>query len=158
MEALSVLTHIPSCEREEAFADFYQRFQSYPLVVDKYFTLQASACSDDFMHKLNYLRQHTDFNINNPNRVRSLYAAFAWNNPVCFHNVNGSGYNFLTQAIIELDAINPQMAARLTTPFREWGQYTQDRQEKMRACLKQILDTPKLSPDVYEVAQKSLNT
>ena len=107
------------------------------------------------LQKLKKLRQHPDFNIRNPNRVRSLYASFAMNNPVKFHAADGSGYEFLTDAIIELNAINPQIAARLLTPMRDWKNYTQNRQEKIRESLKKILVQPNLSPDVFEIADKS---
>ena len=78
------------------------------------------------------------------------------NNPVGFHAVDGSGYHFLSDAILELNSINPQIAARLLTPMREWRRYTKDRQEKMRAELERIVATKDLSPDVYEIASKSL--
>ena len=156
VSALSVLTDINQPQREEAFDDFYSRYNNYPLVVDKYFSLQTSAVRPDIINCLNLLKQHTDFNIKNPNRTRSLYAAFAMNNPVAFHAVDGSGYNFLSAAVIELNTINPQIAARLLTPLREWRRYTPDRQEKMKAALERILATENLSPDVFEIASKSL--
>ncbi len=156
MAALSVLASIDCGETTEALEDFYTRFKNYPLVLDKWFALQASAIRTDIIQILNNLKQHTDFNIKNPNRVRSLYAAFAINNPVCFHAVDGSGYNFLCDAIIELNTINPQIAARLLGPLREWRRYTPDRQEKMKAGLERILATPSLSPNVFEIASKSL--
>ena len=156
--ALSALADINQPQREEAFDDFYERFKGYPLVVDKYFSLQASATRTDIIQNLKILNKHTDFNIKNPNRVRSIYAAFAMNNPVGFHAVDGSGYTFLTDGIIELNLINPQIAARLLTPMREWRRYTDDRQEHMKACLERILATPDLSPDVFEIASKSLKS
>ena len=155
--ALSRLADNKNEQRDQAFNDFYERYKNYPLVVDKYFSLQASALQKDIIQNLKKLKEHTDFNIKNPNRVRSLYAAFAMNNPVGFHAVDGSGYEFLTNAIIELNTINPQIAARLLTPLREWKRYTPDRQEKMKKALEQILATPDLSPDVFEIASKSLN-
>ncbi|MCB9983974.1 MAG: aminopeptidase N [Rhodospirillales bacterium] len=154
--ALARLADNKNAERDEAFDDFYMRFKAYPLVVDKYFSLQASATRTDIIQNLKKLRQHSDFNIKNPNRVRALYAAFAMNNPVGFHVVDGSGYTFLSDAIFELNTINPQIAARLLTPMREWRRYTQDRQEKMRAELERIVSIKELSPDVYEIASKSL--
>ncbi|MCB1652239.1 MAG: aminopeptidase N [Alphaproteobacteria bacterium] len=154
--ALSRLADNKNGEREAAFDDFYRRFKDYPLVVDKWFALQAGARRKDLIDHLKNLRKHADFNIKNPNRTRSLYAAFAMNNPVAFHAADGSGYAFLTDAIIELNAINPQIAARLLGPMREWRRYTPDRQEKMRAALERILQTPDIAPDVYEIASKSL--
>lgn len=154
--ALSRLADNANGEREEAFDDFYDRFKDYQLVVDKFFSLQAGASRKGIIDDLKKLHQHPEFNIKNPNRVRSLYAAFAMNNPVAFHAKDGSGYDFLTDAIIELNAINPQIASRLLTPLREWKRYTPDRQEKMKASLERILATKDLSPDVYEIASKSL--
>ena len=74
-----------------------------------------------------------------------------------FHAADGSGYRFLADAIIELNAINPQIAARLLTPMREWKRYSEDRQDKMKAELERILETPNIAPDVFEIASKSLN-
>ncbi|MEZ5919037.1 MAG: aminopeptidase N C-terminal domain-containing protein [Alphaproteobacteria bacterium] len=111
---------------------------------------------DDIIQNLNKLKQHSDFNIKNPNRVRSLYASFAMNNPTGFHAADGSGYAFLADAVIELNGINPQIAARLLTPLREWRRYTPDRQEHMKAALERILAEENLSPDVFEIAGKSL--
>jgi len=156
--ALSCLADSVHEQRDEAFDAFYARYKDYPLVIDKYFALQASAAHKDIINHLKSLREHPDFNIKNPNRVRSLYAAFAMNNPVSFHAEDGSGYEFLTDAIIELNAINPQIASRLLTPLREWKRYTFKRQEKMKEALERILATDDLSPDVFEIASKSLNS
>ena len=154
--ALNVIADINQPQREECFDDFYARYKGYPLVVDKYFALQAASPRKDIIQNLKKLKEHTDFIIKNPNRARSLYAAFAMNNPVGFHAVDGSGYDFLTDGIIELNSINPQIAARLLTPMREWKRYTPDRQEKMKAALERILAEKDLSPDVFEIASKSL--
>ncbi|MEM9469742.1 MAG: aminopeptidase N [Pseudomonadota bacterium] len=157
MAALRCLVNNHSAEREEALSDFYQRFRDYPLVIDKWFGVQASATCDDVFDHLKALRDHDDFNMANPNRVRSLYGAFAMNNPVKFHSADGQGYEFLKQAIIELNEINPQIAARMVTPLREWQRYTQDRQDKMQAALKEIATLDNLSFNVFEIVNKSLN-
>ncbi|MAI62264.1 MAG: aminopeptidase N [Micavibrio sp. TMED27] len=155
--ALSVLADMKRGAREECFADFHERFKDYPLVIDKWFALQACAKHPDVLKHIQSLREHADFNIKNPNRARSLFAAFAMNNPVSFHAADGSGYSFLADAVIELNAINPQIAARLLTPMREWKRYSEDRQIKMRAELERILSSGDLAPDVYEIASKSLH-
>ena len=157
MAALSCLVGNHSDERDEVLADFYARYKEYPLVMDKWFSAQASPTCDDIFDHLAALRVHPDFNIKNPNRVRSLFGAFAMNNPVMFHAKDGRGYEFLKNAIIELNEINPQIAARMVTPFREWRFYTQDRQDKMRAALQEIKDLPTLSDNVFELVTKSLN-
>ncbi len=140
---------------DEILGDFYERFKSHLLVIDKWFSAQAQIHLPKTMDVVKKLRAHPDFNIRNPNRVRSLYGAFAMSNPVRFHAADGSGYKFLTEAVIELNTINPQIAARLLTPMRDWKNYTQDRQEKLKASLQKILEQPKLSPDVFEIADKS---
>jgi aminopeptidase N len=154
--ALSVLADSDSKERDVAFADFYKRFQVYPLVIDKWFSLQATAVRASTLDDVERLRGHKDFVIRNPNRVRSLYSAFAMNNPVCFHDRSGGGYKFLCDAIIELNRINPQIAARSLTPMRDWRRYEPDLSAKMQAELNRVAATPDLSPDVFEVVSKSL--
>ena len=92
----------------------------------------------------------------NPNRMRSVVVAFAFQNGVNFHQKDGSGYRFLADCVIELNAINPQMAARIMSPLSRWRKYDEDRQEMMKRELERILDTENLSPDVFEIASKSL--
>ncbi|QVL46390.1 MAG: aminopeptidase N [Methylophilaceae bacterium] len=154
--ALACLADSTQPERVAVFNDFYQRYKGYQLVVDKWFTLQAmanrSAIFDDFAQ----LRQHPEFNIKNPNRVRSLYSVFAINNPVKFHDPSGKGYAILRDVIIELNAINPQIASRLVTPLREWKRYTPALKAMMKQTLEAILATPNLSNDVFEIASKCL--
>ena len=156
MAAFWGLNAIISDERTAALNDFYTRFKDYPLVIDKWFSAQTVPRHSDLIERLEKLKQHEDFNIRNPNRVRSLFGAFAMGNPVMFHKADGSGYNFLKEAIFELNKINPQIAARLLNPLREWKRYTPDRQEKMKAVLQEIVDLPNISPNVYEIASKSL--
>ncbi len=154
--ALACLADSTQPERVAVFNDFYQRYKGYQLVVDKWFTLQAmanrSAIFDDFAH----LRHHPEFNIKNPNRVRSLYSVFAINNPVKFHDPSGKGYAILRDVIIELNAINPQIASRLVTPLREWKRYTPALKAMMKQALEAILATPNLSNDVFEMVSKCL--
>ncbi len=154
--ALSCLSDSTQPERDEVFADFYRRFNGYPLVVDKWFSLQAIANRSEIFDDFAKLRQHQDFNIKNPNRVRSLYSAFAINNPVKFHDPSGQGYALLRDVIIELNEINPQIAARQVVPLREWRRYTPTLQSHMKEALQSIMDTPNLSNDVFEVVSKSL--
>ena len=154
--ALSVLADSSSQERDAAFADYYERFKSYQLVVDKWFSLQATAIRPNTLADVSGLRHHKDFMIRNPNRVRSLYGAFAMNNPVCFHEPNGGGYKFLCDTVIELNKINPQIGARLLTPLRDWRRYEPALSEKMKAELERVAANKDLSPDIYEVVSKSL--
>ena len=144
-------------ENQTIINHFYETFKTYPLVVDKWFAAQAQTQQKQTIATVNDLKTHKEFNIKNPNRVRSLYAAFAMNNPLCFHDETGDGYALLKEAITTLNTINPQIAARLLTPFREWKRYTPDRQEKMKSALSDILAIENIAPDIYEIANKSLN-
>jgi aminopeptidase N len=154
--ALASLADSTKPQRDEVFADFYARFKGYQLVVDKWFSLQAIANRESIFDDFAKLRQHPEFNIKNPNRVRALYSAFAINNPVKFHDPSGQGYALVRDAIIELNKINPQIASRQVTPFREWRRYTPALQAMMKDALQTILDTPNLSSDVFEVVSKCL--
>lgn len=154
--ALSVLTDMDEEFKSDLFADYYNRFKDYELVVNKWFSMQASARRSDVLNKIVSLKDHEVFNMKNPNRVRSLYSAFAMLNPAYFHDASGRGYEFLTDAIIELNSINPQIAARLLTPMRDWKTYTADRQELLKEQLQRIADQPKLSDNVYEIVTKTL--
>ncbi len=154
--ALASLIDSTKPERETVFTDFYSRYKDYPLVVDKWFTMQSMANRNAMFDDFASLRQHPDFNIKNPNRVRALYSAFAINNPVKFHDPSGKGYAILRDVIIELNAFNPQIASRLVTPLREWRRYTPELQAHMKAALQAILETPNLSNDVFELVSKCL--
>jgi aminopeptidase N len=155
--AISCLSDSSQAQREEVLADFYRRFKGYPLVVDKWFSLQAIANREAIFDDFAKLLKHPGFNIKNPNRVRSLYSAFSINNPVKFHDPSGQGYAILRDVIIELNEINPQIASRQVTPFREWKRYTPALQLHMKDALQTIMNTPKLSSDVFEIVSKSLN-
>ncbi|QQG35430.1 MAG: aminopeptidase N [Micavibrio aeruginosavorus] len=154
--ALSVLSDTATPQRKQAFDDFLERFHDHMLVVDKWFSLQAAAVRPHVHDDVRALRRHPDFILTNPNRVRSLYGAFAMNNPYSFHERSGRGYDFLGESIIQLNAVNPQIAARLLTPLKEWRRYTPDRQEKMKEVLELIAGQPDLSPDVFEIVTKTL--
>lgn len=156
--ALAVLSDADDDVRDKAFDDFYECFKDYPLVIDKWFSLQAMVVRDQSYDDLQSLSGHEAFNILNPNRVLSLYAAFAMNNPVKFHDPSGKGYQFLTDAIIKLNDKNPQIASRLLTPMREWRRYTDDRQAMMKASLEKIAALPDLSENVSEVVEKCLSS
>ncbi len=100
--------------------------------------------------------QHPAFSIKNPNKVRALIGAFAAGNPVRFHARNGSGYRFLIDRVLELDPINPQVASRMLRQMSRWRRYDPSRQTLMKEQLQRVLNTPKISKDVYEIAARSL--
>ncbi len=156
LAALALLAHCDCPERPPALADFYRRWRHEPLVLNKWFTLQATAPLAGTLSAVKTLLGHPDFTIKNPNKVRALIGAFAQSNPVCFHTADGSGYALLTEQVLLLNALNPQIAARLLHPFTRWRHYDPGRKALMQAELERIRQTPGLSPDVYEIVVKSL--
>ena len=156
MAALASLASQAIEARERALAAFYQRWRDEPLVVDKWLSIQATAPLPDTLARVRALTGHEAFTLKNPNKVRALIGAFVSANPACFHAADGTGYAFLADHILELDTLNPQVAARLTTPFTQWRKYEQKRQALMQAQLQRLLAEPGLSKDVFEVVSKSL--
>ncbi len=141
--------------RRHLLNDFYTAWKDYALVIDLWFNLQAQSPLIDIAG-LHALESHADFDVKNPNRVRSVYAAFGMLNNRKFHSIDGSGYQFLSDAIMKLDALNPQIASRLTTPLTRMGRYEPARQRLMREQLTKMSESPSLSKDLYEIVIKSL--
>ncbi|RST29940.1 aminopeptidase N [Sphingomonas ginkgonis] len=140
---------------DEALDAFYRRFAGDPLVIDKWFSLQASAPRAETLDAVEALEKHPDFNLANPNRVRSLAGAYAMS-PFAFHRADGRGYDWLARMIVAVDRVNPQTAARFVAPLGRWKRYEPVRSEKMRAALERIMAEPSLSKDVLEQVSKSL--
>ena len=153
--ALVVLAGIEGPQREAALAAFEARFAGDPLVMDKWFSLQAMAPLASNLNLVERLRQRADFAIANPNRVRSLVGGFAVNQWV-LHQPGGAGYRWLADRIIEVDAVNPQVAARLVATLGRWRRFDAARSAAMRGELDRIVAGPGLSKDVFEQASKSL--
>ncbi len=153
--ALGVLASLDAMERPQALEDFYDRYRTDTLVIDKWFALQATAQRADTLEQVQKLAGHPDFTLSNPNRARALIGAFAMNQ-WAFHRRDGEGYRFLADMIIAIDKLNPQVAARLVPSLGRWRRFAEDRAVKMRTELERILQAPKLSKDVYEQASKSL--
>ena len=156
MAALGAIVHNNHFAKTACLEKFYSQWQNEPLVIDKWFILQASSPAADAFETVQNLRSHSAFDIKNPNRVRSLIGAFSQTNPVHFHAANGQGYAFLGDAILELNAINPQVASRMVTPLTAWRKVDDARQILMKAQLQRIIDTKDISNDVFELASKSL--
>jgi aminopeptidase N len=140
---------------EQALADFYARWKAEPLVVDKWFAIQARAPGPDALGRILGLTAHPAFEPRNPNRLRALVATFASANPARFHDPSGAGYRFLADQILAVDAFNPMIAARLLEPLGGWRRFRPDLGEKMRAELRRIATAPGLSNNVLELASKA---
>ncbi|MCK0129860.1 aminopeptidase N [Erythrobacter sp. F6033] len=153
--ALMVLCGLETPARAERLAAFYDRYQSNALVVDKWFTLQALSLHGDVQEHVKALAEHPDFTMSNPNRVRSLYMAFA-GNPQGFHAVDGSGYKLIADVILALDPINPQTAARFVPALGRWRRIESVRAGLMKAELERISRAEGLSRDTFEQVTRSL--
>jgi aminopeptidase N len=156
MAALDALVDNGHNGASGALEAFYDSWRHDMLVLDKWFSVQARCGMADTLQRVEQLLGHPDFLLGNPNRVRSLIGAFAGGNPARFHDTNGGGYRLLADKVIELNARNPQLAARLLGPLTRWRGLSENYQRPMRAELQRILNSGELSPDVYEVVSKSL--
>jgi aminopeptidase N len=153
--ALMVLTGLPFAERTARLIDFYNRFAQNPLVIDKWFALQASSLHPEVLAHVTALADHPDFTLKNPNRVRALYMAFT-GTPQGFHTASGAGYRLVADLILELDPINAQTAARFVPALGRWRRIEPVRAALMRAELERIAAAPRLSRDTYEQVTRSL--
>ena len=154
--ALAVVVNGSHPAKQQCLAGFYQQWQDEALVIDKWFTLQASSPNPDTFANVQALMQHPAFDLKNPNRVRALIGAFSQANPLHFHAANGQGYQFLADQIIALNTLNPQVASRMVSALTSWRRYDPVRQGLIKAQLERIMTTEAVSKDVYEVASKSL--
>lgn len=147
----SVLPH-----RSDVIEAFYQKWKDEALVINQWFSVQASSPALDALQQVEVLMKHPAFDYKNPNKLRSLIGSFAMRNPVNFHENSGKGYTFLADQIIVLNKQNPQVASRMLKPLCAWKRYDENRQQLMKKQLERIAQTDGLSPDVFEVVSKSL--
>lgn len=156
LAAFEGLNCFNSVERNEAIAKFYKEWRHDKLVIDKWFSIQASVPTNEGLKSVVALTEHVDFTYQNPNRVRSVLGVFARLNMEVFHEVKGEGYLFLAEEVLKLDKINPQIAARLIVPLTAWKKFAEPRQSKMKQALS-LIAKQDLSKDVYEIVSKALN-
>lgn len=154
--ALGAIVNSAHPQRGACLDSFYQQWKDEALVIDKWFALQATCHLPGTLTAVQALLDHPAFDMKTPNRVRSLIGAFCQSNPVNFHAADGGGYRFLGDHVIDLNAINPQIASRMVSPLTQWRRYDEKRQRLMREQLQRIADAEGISKDVYEVASKSL--
>jgi aminopeptidase N len=156
--ALSSLVHSGHELAKPALARFHTLFKPEELVLDKWFALQAS-CSDrggQVLPAVRQLMKHPDFNLRNPNRARSLIFSYCSANPGAFHRADAAGYVFWSEQVLELDAINPQVAARLTRALDRWKKLAEPYRNAAREALARVAAKPDLSNDVREVVTRAL--
>jgi aminopeptidase N len=156
MAALATLSLHDVPERAAALDDFYARYASDPLIVDKWLSLQAAIPEDGTLARARALTGHAAFSITNPNRVRALIGAFAQANATQFNRADGQGYEFAADYVLALDPKNPQVAARLATAFRSWRALEAGRRARAEAALRRIAAAPSLSADVNDIVGRAL--
>lgn len=156
MAALVSLANNDCPQRELALDVFYDKWKDELLVVDKWLGIQATSRLPGTLAQVKQLISHEAFTLKNPNKIRALIGAFGHGNPAQFHDLSGEGYQFFTSKILEIDKLNPQIAARLATVYTMWRKYDEERQQLMKQQLDTIIAEPGLSKDVYEIASKSL--
>jgi len=140
---------------DQALADFYDRFQDDPLVVDKWFAIQATAPTTS-VQAIEALIAHPAFVYRNPNRLRALVFQFCSNNPIGFHAADGSGYRFWAEHVARIDQSNPEVAARLARALDHWTHHGEPSRTHMREALQRVADTPALSVNTREIVTKAL--
>jgi aminopeptidase N len=156
MAALETLALHDRTGRTVALDDFYRRYADDPLIIDKWLALQAAIPEPDTLDRVRALTAHPAFSMANPNRVRSLIGAFAQGNHTQFNRIDGAGYDFVADIVLELDPKNPQVAARLMGAFRSWRAFEAQRRERAQASLRRVAKTPALSPDVHDIVVRTL--
>ena len=160
LAVMALVCRLPEVEetmREEILQDFYAKWEQQALVIDLWFNLQAQSPITDIAG-VKKLIAHPSFDLKNPNRVRSVYGAFGMLNLRRLHALDGSGYRFVADAVAEIDALNPQIAARLATPLTRWKKFDGQRQQLMQSALRRLLDESGRGPskDLFEIVSKSL--
>ena len=157
-QALSALVSAGHELAERALALFHERFRDEELVLDKWFALQAGAPDrgGDVLPRVQALLQHPDFHLRNPNRARSLIGTYCHANPAAFHRADGAGYAFWRDRVLEIDAFNPQVAARLARALDRWKKLAEPYRTQARAALQAVAAHEPLSADVREVISRAL--
>jgi aminopeptidase N len=154
--ALAVLADFDCGERRRALDAFYDRWKDEPLVIDKWLRVQAASRLPSALADVKRLTTHPAFSLRNPNKVYALMGGFAMGNHVRFHAADGSGYDFVAEHVIELDRLNPQVAARIARAFDRWKKLDARRQSHARSALERVSRTQGLSKDVAEIVTKAL--
>ena len=151
------VVHYQNQVRNEIVSRFYEQWQDTALVVDKWFSAQASSYAEGSLAHIKSLFNHAAYTLENPNRARSLLGSLIANSSA-FHEVNGAGYEFVAGKIIELDAINPQVAARMASAFLHWRKLLPSQADLMKQQIELIISTPNLSNDLNELMTTSLGS
>src|SRR5580692_2073590 len=153
--ALAVLSLTPGPAREHALEAFARAHAADPLILDKWFILQAHIPEKETLTRVRGLMGHHAFSLSNPNRVRALIGGFSANQTQ-FNRIDGAGYDLLAEIVLTLDPTNPQIAARLLTALRSWRSLESGRRDKAAATLRRIAEQSELSADVRDIVTRSI--
>lgn len=156
LAALSAAIQAKLHIRDNLLHDFEEKWHHDGLVMDKWFALQASRPDENVLEIVEELMGHRSFNFTNPNRVRALVGTFAQHNPKAFHNLDGSGYRFLVDVLVQLNQSNPQVAARLIEPLIKPARFDAQRQMLIKRSLERLASLESLSKDLFEKIEKAL--
>lgn len=155
--ALTLLCQFPTADSERAVADFYERWKNDHLVIDTWFATQAQSPHDTTVERVLELTGHPLYAMTTPNKVRALIGTFALANPVQFNRPDGAGYELVADQVLALNAINPQIAARILGSFRSWRALEPGRRRLAKKALQRIARQTSLSRDVFEIVSKMLD-
>ena len=154
--SLSLMSMHEGDAREAALAAFEEQFADNALVLDKWFGVQAAIQESDALARVQRLMQHKAYSRTNPNRIRAVVGTFAFGNFTQFNRVDGAGYDFVASQIIEIDAINPQVSARMATAFRTWRMLEPVRRNLAEQALRRVQGSDGLSVDLRDIVERSL--
>jgi len=154
--AVETLTLHDRAERAEVLDDFYRRYAEDPLIIDKWFSLQATIPESATLDRVRALTEHPAFSASNPNRIRALVGAFAQGNQTQFNRRDGAGYDVVADFVLALDPKNPQVAARLMGAFRSWRALEAQRRARAEATLRRVAAASSLSRDVQDIVARTL--
>jgi aminopeptidase N len=161
-ERLGALTALTECHADlagPALAHFHQQFRHEALVIDKWFTCQAhmpEQADGRVFTRVKQLMQHVDFTLKNPNRARSLIQAFCTANPAGFHRTDAAGYVFWADQVMQVDALNPQLAARIARVMDRWSKLAEPYRSAARTAIARVAAKPELSSGVREIVEQAL--
>jgi aminopeptidase N len=156
LAALRGLVFAGATSAGEALSAFETTWREDALVMDKWFAIQAATPGAGTVDRVEALLRHPGFTLRNPNKVRAVLGVFAMSNPTAFHAADGSGYRLLADQVIALDALNPQVAARIVGAFNPWTRHDAARRDLMKSQLQRIAAAPGLSGDVAEIVENAL--
>jgi aminopeptidase N len=156
--ALAALVSSGHALAAEALPLFHAMFKDEALVIDKWFGLQAGAPDrgGNILPAVKQLMKHTDFSLRNPNRARSVISTYCQGNPAAFHRADAAGYVFWSDRVMELDAINPQVAARLARALDRWSKLAEPYRSAAREAIARVAAKTDLSKDTHEVVSRAL--